>query len=119
MEYGKIYLEVVQMKKVYYEAGARIRLLREERHYTREYLAEIADISPKFLYEIESGQKGFSADTLYRLAKALGTNSDYILFGEYRGNIDNEAQRLLNLFDEPKKEAVVEIIELLSNFLVK
>ena len=47
------------MKKLYKNAGIRIRFLREERHYTREYLAEMADISPKFLYEIESGQKGF------------------------------------------------------------
>lgn len=52
------------MKKVYYDAGNRIRYLRERQHYTREQLAEMADISPKFLYEIESGQKGFSADTL-------------------------------------------------------
>ena len=52
------------MKKIYYDAGNRIRYLREKQHYTREQLAEMADISPKFLYEIESGQKGFSADTL-------------------------------------------------------
>lgn len=36
------------MKKLYKNAGIRIRFLREERHYTREYLAEMADISPKF-----------------------------------------------------------------------
>ena len=32
------------MKKLYKNAGIRIRFLREERHYTREYLAEMADI---------------------------------------------------------------------------
>lgn len=112
-------MEVIQMKKIYYEAGSRIRFLREEKHYTREHLAELANISPKFLYEVENGQKGFSADTLYRLAQALDTNSDYILFGEYRGKIDDEAQRILNLFEEPKKEIVVEIIELLYSFLDK
>lgn len=67
------------MKKVYYDAGNRIRYLREKQHYTREQLAEMADISPKFLYEIESGQKGFSADTLVRLSETLDTNADYIL----------------------------------------
>jgi len=35
------------MKKIYKNAGIRIRFLREETHYTREYLAEMADISPK------------------------------------------------------------------------
>lgn len=105
------------MKKIYYEAGGRIRLLREAKHYTREYLSEKSDISPKFLYEIENGQKGFSADTLYKLAEALDTNSDYILFGEYRGHIDDEALRLLSLFDEDKREDVVAIIELVYRLL--
>ena len=112
-------MEVIQMKKIYYEAGSKIRFLREEKHYTREHLAELADISPKFLYEVENGQKGFSADSLYRLAEALDTNSDYILFGKYRGKIDDEAQRILNLFEEPKKEIVIEIIELIYSFLDK
>lgn len=53
-------MELVQMKKVYYDAGNRIRYLREKQHYTREQLAEMADISPKFLYEIESGQVAFA-----------------------------------------------------------
>lgn len=105
------------MKKVYYDAGIRIRFLREEKRYTREYLSELADISPKFLYEIENGQKGFSADTLYKLAEALETNADYILFGEYRGNADGEASRLLNLFDETKRETVVGIIESIYEIL--
>ena len=47
-------MEVIQMKKIYYEAGSKIRFLREEKHYTREHLAELADISPKFLYEVEN-----------------------------------------------------------------
>ena len=53
------------MKTIYYDAGIRIRCLREEKHYTREKLAEMAEISTKFLYEIEVGSKGVSADTLY------------------------------------------------------
>ena len=104
------------MKKLYKNAGIRIRFLREERHYTREYLAEMADISPKFLYEIESGQKGFSADTLYRLAEALETNADYILYGEYRGKIDNELGRIFNTFDDDKKRLVVKIMDLICEF---
>lgn len=118
--YGlRLYQWSDKMKKIYYEAGMRIRLMREERHYTREYLSEKADISPKFLYEIENGQKGFSADTLYKLAEALDTNSDYILFGEYRGSTDDEALRLLNLFDVDKRENVLTIIELMYKILEK
>lgn len=69
------------MNSFYEEAGKRIRLLREERNLSRDILSERAEISAKFLYEIESGKKGFSADTLYRLSKALNVPSEYILSG--------------------------------------
>ena len=35
-------------------AGERILMLRSDRGYTREQLAELANISEKFLYEIET-----------------------------------------------------------------
>ncbi|MGN0353056.1 MAG: helix-turn-helix domain-containing protein [Roseburia sp.] len=62
--------------------GERIRELREKQNYTREALAEKIDISAKFLYEIETGKKGFSADTLKRMSVALSVSCDYIMFGE-------------------------------------
>lgn len=37
--------------------GTRIRKIRELRGYTRERLAEYADISADFLWEVESGKK--------------------------------------------------------------
>lgn len=64
------------------EAGERIRKLREVQNCTREDFAGKAEISPKFLYEIEAGKKGFSADTLCRIAQALSVSCDYIMFGE-------------------------------------
>ena len=40
-------------------ARERIRELRESKKYTRQVLAEKANISEKFLYEIETGKSGF------------------------------------------------------------
>lgn len=62
--------------------GGRIRELREIQSYTREALAEKVEISTKFLYEIETGKKGFSADVLCRLSRALSVSCDYIMLGE-------------------------------------
>jgi Predicted transcriptional regulators len=64
--------------------GERIRGLRLERRMTREELAEAAELSTSFLYEIETGKKGFSAYTLGNLARALGVQTDYILLGKVR-----------------------------------
>lgn len=52
-----------------------------ERGYSREKLSENAKISVKFLYEIETDKKGFSAHTLVNLSEALGVSTDYIMTG--------------------------------------
>ena len=44
----------------YSELGFRIMQLRNQQNISRERLADMANISQKFLYEIEFGKKGFS-----------------------------------------------------------
>lgn len=63
------------------EIGKRIREIRQEKNITREKLADEADITTKFLYEIENGKKGVSAKTLLKIATALSCSCDYILLG--------------------------------------
>ena len=67
------------------EMGNRIKSLRKEKGLTREHLAEKADISTQFLADIESGSKGMSAATLYKLCRALCVSGDYLLFGNEYG----------------------------------
>lgn len=66
------------------QVGKRISELRKRQNHTREYLAERAGISSKFLYEIEAGKKGFSIDVLRKISEALNESCDYIVFGEKR-----------------------------------
>lgn len=69
------------MKSQNVEMGYRIYNLRVVRGYSRERLSGLADISVKFLYEIETGKKSFSVNTLIKLSGALDISSDYILTG--------------------------------------
>lgn len=78
--------------------GERIMVLRNDRGYTREQLAELADISEKFLYEIEMGKKGFSATTLLNLSKALEVSLDYIMTGKGSRKYDSEIVDTLEKF---------------------
>ena len=64
------------------EIGLRIQESRKEQKMTREELAEKAEISTKFLYEVESGKKGLSAESVCKISKALSISSDYLLTGE-------------------------------------
>ena len=92
-------------------AGERIRLLRMDRGYTREQLAERAEISEKFLYEIETGRKGFSAVTLLNLSKALEVSLDYIMIGKGSRKYDDEIVATLELFKPNSLEMVNRLLK--------
>ncbi|MCM1569589.1 MAG: helix-turn-helix domain-containing protein [Roseburia sp.] len=87
------------MEKLYKNAGERIYLLRVMHGYTRENLAERASISSKFLYEIETGRKGFSAGVLYNISEALEVKCDYILTGEEAVNCDVQLNQMIQSFN--------------------
>lgn len=104
----------------YEEIGNRIKYLRKMNHYTREALAEKIDISSKFLYEIEKGKKGFSADILSRLSKAFSVSCDFILFGE---DIENKGTDkvvgVLSQFDNGQIGQIVDIIQRIYDLSAK
>ena len=99
------------MNSFYEKAGGRIRDLRKKNRYTREEFAELTGISAKFLYEIEKGKKGFSADTLYRITKVLAVSCEYILSGESQKDYSEEMLNTLNLFNHTQKIKVVELLK--------
>lgn len=72
------------MKDVNVTLGERVKLVRNANKITREKLAELIDVSPRFLAEVESGKVGVSLQTLKNLCLALPTTSDYLL------GLDNE-----------------------------
>ena len=90
--------------------GIRIRHIRELNHYTREELAEYADISPKFLYEIENGQKGLSAMNLLKVCRALDVSCDYILTGECKPKCNDELVDIIESFDITQISSVKKIL---------
>lgn len=92
------------MMDFYKEAGARIFLIRGMRGYTRECLAELAGISAKFLYEIETGKKGFSAGVLHNICDALHVRSDYILTGSNDVFGNEKLLGTLELFEQGQTE---------------
>ena len=69
--------------------GKRLRAVREAQGKTREKLAEQADISSQFLFEIETGKKGMTARTIVNLSQALHVSTDYLLLGDARSNLFN------------------------------
>jgi transcriptional regulator with XRE-family HTH domain len=70
--------------------GERIRLERKRNKLTIEQLAEKADISYNFLWEIETGRKAPAFGTLYKIIIALNASADYLLGIEEAKHLKNE-----------------------------
>ena len=69
-------------KQLNVEIGRRIRKSRETIGYTRETLAEKANLAASFLGTIELGSGSFTAESLIKICRALNVSADYILFGK-------------------------------------
>ena len=55
--------------------GSNIKKHRTIKGYSQAKLAEILDLSPNFISEIETGKRWLSSDTLVNLAEALNVET--------------------------------------------
>lgn len=61
--------------------GARIRGERERLALTREKMAEVLDITPGYIADLERGEARLSVQGLINLCRLFRCSSDYLLFG--------------------------------------
>jgi transcriptional regulator with XRE-family HTH domain len=86
------------MEDLLKQIGRRIREKRDTIGISREAFSEMIGISPNFLAQIESGKKGMSTSTLYKVCVGLSTSADYIVLGREKENdISGIAEILRNL----------------------
>ncbi len=62
--------------------GRNIRTAREKRGYSQQMLAERAELSAGHITDLEQGRKWVSADSLVRIADALGIEPFMLLLPE-------------------------------------
>ncbi len=98
------------------QIGRRLREKREQAGYTREKLAELCSLSPRFIANVEFGDSTFSLDSLMSVCRALSCSADYILFG-VRADIEgwsDTVSRLRQLdrkYQEPVNKTLQGVIE--------
>lgn len=99
------------------EIGQRLRIQRELHGYTRDELAELIDITPRFYYDLETGLKGMSLATLCKLKEVLHVSTDYLLFGNIPGEGDEELMSLIALVEACPKEKRKYLGGIITSFL--
>ena len=105
------------------EMGKRIRSRREALGFSREKLAELLDVSPQFVADIEYGNKGISIKRFYLLSQVLDVTADYLLAGNiYSNEVDRESMlvceeimTLLQRCDTKQLKGIREIAEIYAD----
>jgi len=103
----------------YVEIGARIRKSRESQLLTQEKLAEMLDVSVKFVGDIEAGAKGMSLKTLNKLSQILLISTDYILYSSENETDLAELVRLIQKCPPEKQKYLSDLIKIFIRSLQK
>lgn len=102
------------------ELGFRMKQCRKKKQLTQEKLAELIDVSPHYIYEIEKGLKCMSLTTLVDIALTLNVSTDYLLFGtaEHASQEQNhQLDLLLKELPDQRRQTIAEVIKLLLPYL--
>ena len=65
------------------ELGEKIKRIRRQRNLTQEELAEMIDISPRSLSNIEVGTCFVKSDTLEKIIECLGISTEELFANEH------------------------------------
>ena len=104
----------------YVEIGNRIRLEREKFDMTREKLAELLNLSPYFLGQIERGERKMSISTLISISECLHISIDYLFFEQMNINTNNNAlHSLINKCSEKEINVIEGLIKLILPHLAR
>lgn len=104
----------------YYELGRRIRSRRRQIKMTQEQLAELANLSIPHTSHIETGKTKVSLESLVKIANALHTTPDELMFDSFvesRPFIQNEIVDLLSDCTTEETKELCIILKFMKDFL--
>ncbi len=106
------------------EIGTRIKVCRQKKNWTQEKFAEIIDVSPHYIYEIERGSKAMSLHTLDKVSSSLETSPDYIIYGTHQYTSDNinlelpdKLSLVTDIVPPGKRDSIAEIIKTILPYI--
>ena len=81
------------------ELGMRIRYYRKEKQITQEKLAEICNLHPTYIGQLERGEKNATIESIYRIAKGLDISISKLL--ENMESLENASSNIpLNIYHQ-------------------
>ena len=101
--------------------GQKIKERRLDQGVTQEHIANLLDVNPSHISNIECGRANPSLTILVKIANILQCSVDYFISGEYTFRLDKEKAKSLDdqilakleYCDTDKKTKVLKMIDLL------
>lgn len=91
--------------------GLRIREIRETLQMTRAAFSEKCDLSESFLAAVESGRKGITSKTVYKICSSANISANYLIFGNDNGFEIDTVIELIKSLDKKSRESAVRILQ--------
>lgn len=106
--------------KIDYKAiGQRIKIARIKKNVTQEIVADIIDITPAHMSNIETGKTKVSLPTLISIANALSVSVDELLCDNILDSkviFEKEAQEVLNDCNDLEIRVLVDVLKAKKGF---
>lgn len=101
--------------------GLKIKERRQKLGITQEHVAELLDVNPSHISNIECGRANPSLTALVKIANILECSVDYFIGGEYTYKTDRNQEKTLDdkimesikYCDIDKKTRILKMIDLL------
>lgn len=99
--------------------GLRIREIREAYQMTQAQFSEKCDLSESFLAAVESGKKGVTSKTLYKICTTMNVSADYFVRGKGNGFELDAITETINSMDKFSREGALRILSEYANVVHK
>ena len=99
--------------------GKRIKERRHALNITQEQIANVLDVNPSHISNIECGRSNPSLTVLVKIANVLECSIDTFISGEYtfdpkeNKSFDTVVMEKLSMYDEEKKEKLLKMMDIL------
>nr|DAQ88102.1 MAG TPA: Helix-turn-helix XRE-family like protein [Caudoviricetes sp.] len=120
--FSNIFMEVKIMIIDYALIGMRIRELRAKAKITQELLAELSNLSPVYISNIENNKKKPSLESLIKISNVLGITVDELLTGNllsHPSDYQTDIDELMYDCDKYEKRLYYEILKLTKHIIRK
>ena len=100
------------------ELGARIKELRIEKGLTQQQVADVLDVTPGYISNVENNRTAMSIHCLANYAKLIGITVDYLIGAQEEGYsshaLDAKLVNEINQLSDDNKNKLLKVLKIIN-----